>query len=303
MKNFPKLKDASLQFLTDAISNPNFIFSHKYDGTACIIEITSDAVTLTGRGILKSGEQQDYTNKFPEIIQSLQNSEQTCTILGEIVIFDENGVDRFDCLQLRTTRKKDIEKYAAEFPAQFIAFDIIELNGKNLEQFPLYYRIEMLDAVCEELKITAITQDGTAFAKEIMIDVMEKNEWEGIVAKNKTAEYGKESYKYKMTVTEDVWCDGEYRNGQGRNKNRVGSLLCFQYIAGEKCEVGYVRGFTDELCQQFTDDIKSGIINSKDPLILEVKSYKRIKPSNKLRHASFTRIRKDKDKSQCVYEP
>ena len=304
MKEFPKLKDKDFEFLTKSVQNPNLIFSHKLDGTACVMKISPNGVILTGRGILKSGEQQDYTEKFPDISvhQGYQNCELSCTLLGEIVVFDKNVEDRFDLLQPRLVRKKDIEEFATNFPAQFIAFDILELNGRNLKQYPLYYRYEMLEIACKEIGIRTALQAQTSETKQHTIDMMLEQKWEGIVVKDKTAVYNEESYKYKQTFTEDIFCIGEYIEGKGRNEGLVGSLVCYQYINGTMAPVANIRGFTDELCKQFTDDIHAGIISKDNQLILEVKSYKRILPSNKLRHPSFLRVRIDKSAEQCIYD-
>ena len=303
MKQFPKLRDKDYEFLTDAIQNNELLFSHKLDGTACMMEITPDGVTLTGRGILKSGEQQDYTEKFPDISAQpgYQNRGVSCTLLGEIVVFDENGEDRFDLLQPRTTRKKDIEKFAIDFPAKFIAFDVIKLNGRNLDQFAQYYRLSMLEIACKEIGISTALQAQTSESKQHMVDTMLEQAWEGIVIKDRVGFYGEKSYKYKQVFTEDVFTEGEYVEGKGRNEGLVGSLICYQYINGIQTPVANVRGFTDEECMSFTEDIKNEKISKSNPLILEVKSYKRIMPSLKLRHPSFLRVRTDKAAEQCVY--
>ena len=303
MKQFPKLKDKDFEFLTESVQNNELLFSHKLDGTACVMEITSEEVILTGRGILKSGEQQDYTNKFPDISihQGYQNCKLSCTLLGEIVIFDKNGEDRFDLLQPRLVRKKNIEEFATNFPAQFIAFDILELNSRNLKQYPLYYRYEMLEIACKKIGIHTALQAQTSETKQHTINMMLEQKWEGIVIKDKTAVYDKESYKYKQTFTEDVFTEGDFRSGKGRNEGLVGALRCYQYIDGIKTDVSYVRGFSDSECKQFTEDIAAKIISESNPLILEVKTYKRIQPSQKFRHANFLRIRTDKSAEQCTY--
>ena len=305
MKEFPKLKDKDFEFLIESVSNPDMVLSHKLDGTACIMGITSGSVTLTGRGILKSGEQQDYTGRFPDISQhqSIQNCKLSCTLLGEIVTFDEKGEDNFALLQPRLTRKKDIEKYATEFPAKFIAFDLIELNGRNLKLFSLYYRLEMLEIACKQLDINTALQAYTVDTKQHMIDMMIEQDWEGIVVKDKTSIYGEKSYKHKQTHTEDVFTEGEYVEGKGKYIGMVGSLVVYQYINDIKVHVANVRGFTDKQCRKFTDDIVTGIISEDNPLVLEVKSYQRIKKSNKLRHPTLLKIRSDKAAEQCIYEP
>ena len=305
MKQFPKLKDKDFEFLTESIQNRDLIFSRKLDGTAAIMEITPDGVILTGRGILKSGEQQVYTGKFPDISMYPEYHARgiTCALLGEIVIYDSKGEDNFALLQPRLTRKKDIEKYAADFPSKFIAFDLIELNDRNLEQFPLYYRLEMLEIACKQLGISTALQAYTSDTKQHMVNMMIEQDWEGIVVKDKTGFYGEKSYKHKKVVTEDVFTEGEYVEGKGKYIGMVGSLACYQYINGIKVHVANVRGFTDEQCQKFTDDIADGIISEDNPLVLEVKSYQRIKKSNKLRHPTLLKIRSDKAAEQCIYEP
>lgn len=305
MKQFPKLKDKDFEFLTESVQNNELLFSHKLDGTACIMEIIPDGVILTGRGMLKDGTQQAYTGKFPDISvhQGYQNCKLQCTLLGEIVTYDDKGEDNFALLQPRLTRKKDIEKYATEFPAKFIAFDILELNGRNLKLFPLYYRLEILEIAGKQLDINTALQAYTVDTKQHMIDMMIEHDWEGIVVKDKTSIYGEKSYKHKQTHTEDVFNEGEYVEGKGKYIGMIGSLIVYQYINGIKVHVANVRGFTDEQCRKFTDDIATGIISEDNPLVLEVKSYQRIKKSNKLRHPTLLKIRSDKAAEQCIYEP
>ena len=161
----------------------------------------------------------------------------------------------------------------------------------------------MLEIACKQLDINTALQAYTVDTKQHMIDMMIEQDWEGIVVKDKTSIYGEKSYKHKQTHTEDVFTEGEYVEGKGKYIGMVGSLVVYQYINDIKVHVANVRGFTDKQCRKFTDDIVTGIISEDNPLVLEVKSYQRIKKSNKLRHPTLLKIRSDKAAEQCIYEP
>src|SRR5436190_10539994 len=80
----------------DVIDGPEWIFEEKYDGIRAIAEKKKDRVTLWSR----TG--QDLTAGFAEVADAIRALPDDDLVLdGELVIFDREGVSRFQLLQRR----------------------------------------------------------------------------------------------------------------------------------------------------------------------------------------------------------
>lgn len=100
-----------------------WIYEEKYDGDRMLAYKESDRVRLLSR----NGKER--TDGFPRIAAALRAlSARTLLLDGEIVVFDGNGVSRFQLLQ----RNQGEPVYAA--------FDCLFYNGKDLRPEPLSSR-------------------------------------------------------------------------------------------------------------------------------------------------------------------
>jgi len=299
---FPDLKDTDEEFLNGAVRSLYQIFERKYDGTAAMISIKDGKLTIYGRGILKDGSQQDYTEKFPELRDEIiKGWFDDCEVLGEIVVFEDHDQESFNMLQSRTNRTTDIEKYAEKYPATFIAFDIKSYGGKNLEDVPFRHRRRMLADLIPKIPfVMIIKQYDTPIDKSSLIIQMKENNFEGIVIKSGGANWGKQQYKFKPVLTEDVFWDGEFVPGKGKNEGLVGSLICYQYVNGSKMEVAKVGGgINDILRRELTRMVNEKLITKDKPQTIEIQAHELLK-SGKMRYPQFIRFRSDKSAKQCT---
>ena len=305
--DFPKLRDWTEE---QAINNADrdFFYERKYDGTAAIIDTFPDKPPkIWGRRILKDGNRRDYTSKFPEVVDMVSHINVRSRVLGELVIFDEEGNDKFKLIQQRATREKSIAKYAKNTPARFLAFDMLIFKGTDIR--PLTYADRRSSLI--SFSDSYMSSDSDHFciiatlsgsqAKRELLEQLKEEGFEGIVAKHWNKPFPEGMYKYKPTVTEEVIWYGDYKPGTGRNEGLVGSLICHQYIGGELREVAKAGGLTDKLRAKFTNLSRSGEVSELCPMILEVEAMEYL-PSGKLRSPRFHRIRTDKSPEQCTRE-
>jgi len=321
-ENFCEMKVAEKEQIERLAQNPLIAFERKYDGTAAILDVNTneDRQQFVGRGVLDDGTQQNYTDVFPELmpsvndlIDSVERGEKHLDykvadfkFVGEIVNFDENGNDYFKGIEKRCNRKKDRDKYAKEYPAHFVVFDVLDWNGHSLEMTPFGERRNILEELNKHFEDTErmilIPQLRDEEAKIELVKKTESGECgiEGIVAKGLDAPYGRGVFKYKYKDTYDVFWEGEYKPGNGRHEGRIGALICYQYINGVKTHVADVGGgLTDKLRDEFTILADTGQVSASKPMVFAIQAHE-VFPTGKMRYPNYVATRFDKAPSQCV---
>lgn len=302
---FPDLNDWTEEQANTNLVDPDLAYERKYDGTAAMVQVFMDQPTIIwGRGILKDGSRQNYTNNFPEVAKFFDHLSMECTLLGELAIFERPDVEKFQLIQKRAIRKKDIDLYAKQYPATFLAFDLKCLNGVDLTNYAYADRRFMLEDFThleEEGPFKIVESYTNTQDKWELLGRLEEEKFEGIVIKNRNEAWGTKQWKYKPTVTEDVIWYGEYKEGTGRNAGKVGSLICYQYLNGKLKEVTKASGLDDELRSRLTDLTHSGKVSKENPMVIEVEAMAYL-PSGKLRHSRWSRERHDKGPTQCRRE-
>lgn len=88
----------------------------------------------------------EYTERLPDLIEALDQIPGNFQIVGETIVYDENGKTWFEGSQRRcsTQDRAKIEVYKTQYPVMFLAYDAIELEGRNLEGLPYLERKEIL---------------------------------------------------------------------------------------------------------------------------------------------------------------
>lgn len=307
--SFGELKVIDNETITNFIEDPNKVFERKYDGTAGIINVDENETKIYGRGKLKDGSQQDYSATFPDLFESieyLQTGIKSFTLLGEIVVLNEEGNEYFKGIESRCNRKKDIEEYADKYPAQFMIFDILSVDGNDLCSLSFMQRRAILEEYRELIEETdrliLIEQFPYPIGKKDLLDKVNSGKYgmEGIVVKDLMAPYPNNAMKYKYKETQDVFWEGEYEEGNGKNAGKIGSLICYQYINGQKMQVAKVGGgLTDALRSELTQAVQEGNVTENNPWVIEVQTHELL-ASGKLRYPNWLRRRYDKSSEQCV---
>jgi len=238
-----------------AFDSEDWVFEIKWDGVRAIVYKENNNITIQSR----NGN--DITRLYPEIVIAVKKSlrESKSTILdGEIVVLNEKGIPDFHTHQHRMhiQNQHEIMSLSVKNPATYYAFDILNENGKNVENLGYLQRRRILASILkinDTIRISEyIEKKGTriqASSKELNL--------EGIVAKHKQSVYregirSRDWLKIKNTKTQDCVVIG-YSRGLGSRVSHFGSLVLAVYSTKEKKLVfaGHAgTGFNDRTLEE-----------------------------------------------------
>jgi DNA ligase-1 len=123
----------------------------KWDG------IRSQILKRSGRVIIWSRGEEVITETFPELVSAIEALEHDNIVLdGEIVVWGEHSPLPFGELQKRLNRKMVSARLLQSLPARFIAYDILEQQGKDIRGDSLATRREHLERLFQENKDTPL---------------------------------------------------------------------------------------------------------------------------------------------------
>jgi DNA ligase-1 len=112
----------------------------KWDGIRAQLLKRGGAVYLWSRG------EELITERFPELARAAQSLLPDGTVLdGEILAWRDGRPLPFAVLQRRIGRKKLTEKVLAEAPVVFVAYDLLEDEGRDVREAPLAERRAALE--------------------------------------------------------------------------------------------------------------------------------------------------------------
>lgn len=165
-----------------AFDDPEWIYEIKWDGYRAIAEITDDNVLFYSRNGI------DLSQRFPSIYEQLKKIKHVCIIDGEIVLFNEHNQPDFQKLQHYENHQ--------EYPLAFYVFDMLELDGKNMEDLPLIDRKKLLKKMLGRNRhikyCDHVEEKGVEF-----FALAQQQGLEGIIAKNKQSTYSR-GYRSKQ---------------------------------------------------------------------------------------------------------
>jgi bifunctional non-homologous end joining protein LigD len=193
----------------------DWIYEIKFDGYRAMTFKDGDAVRLFSRN------EKDFGEKFPEIADSVASINADEAIIdGEIVALDKKGVSSFQLLQTIEVGERP--------PIYYYAFDLLQLNGKDLRKLPLTERKARLDQILKNappgIRYSAsLGNDAAKLLKQVA-----KLGLEGLIAKRNDSIYepGKRSGAWIKLKSrrEQEFVIGGYTNPQGARTN-FGALL------------------------------------------------------------------------------
>jgi bifunctional non-homologous end joining protein LigD len=140
------------------------------------------AVKDSGRGRLVSQNERDHTKRFGDLVAALTALKaDTFTLDGEVAVFDEPFVSRFEWL--RHLHHGDLAT-----PPLFMAFDLLRLGAKDYRAEPLKVRRRALEKLIRRqsliLPVRRLSPNGFAAWAEVL-----HRGWKGMVAKDPAAPY------------------------------------------------------------------------------------------------------------------
>ncbi|MFL6766111.1 MAG: ATP-dependent DNA ligase [Sphingomicrobium sp.] len=298
-------------------------YEPKWDGFRCLARRCGDEVTLTS----KSGK--PLARYFPEVVEMLRGLRSRQFLLDGELIIPAGDVLSFDALQLRLhPAESRVRKLAKETPAELMAFDLLELNGKSLAGQPLAERRRQLEQFFRENATSGLQLSPMTCDRDVAIAWLNRSggALDGVIAKRADLEYRsgeRAMIKVKQQRTADCVVGG-FRYAQ--NRSVVGSLLLGLYDdAGLLHHVGFTSAIASAERPALTKKLESlieppGFTGSapggpsrwntertgqweplKPVLVVEVR-YDQV-TGRRFRHGTaFLRWRPDKDPRQCTFD-
>jgi bifunctional non-homologous end joining protein LigD len=217
----------------------SWIYEIKFDGYRAIALHGGDHVRILSRN------EKDLGRKFPEVVDSISElNVQEAIVDGEIVALDEKGRSSFQLLQA-------FEMGQERPPIVFYAFDLLQLNGKDLRNLPVENRKAKLEELLSDAPgVIRYSQCFDHDVKELLARAREFG-LEGLIAKRRGSRYeaGKRSgawIKLKLQQ-EQEFVIGGYTEPEGARKY-FGALLVGIYEAKKLRFTGRVgTGFSEKL--------------------------------------------------------
>jgi bifunctional non-homologous end joining protein LigD len=293
----------------------------KWDGVRALAFCENGQTTLLSR----TGK--DITATYPELAGIARATGHRQALLdGEIVAFGSDGHPDFEALQPRmhVSSAKQAERLAATTPVTFLAFDVLQLDGRPLLALPYSDRREILDT---------ITPNGSGFLSppyfpgsdlEAVLEASVQQGLEGVVAKRLDSRYEPGSrapswVKVKNQLSQEVVVAG-WKPGKGNREGLIGSLLVGVYEGDDLIYCGHVgTGFTDKTLRMLTAELRplrraDNPFDSPVPpeyarpavwaeprLVIEV-SFERWTRAGRMRAPSYRGLRDDKDPEEVARE-
>jgi bifunctional non-homologous end joining protein LigD len=274
------------------------------------------AIAFKTGGILhvRSRNDNDFTSRYPAIVQGLAKLPNETLIDGEVVALDEDGRPSFNALQ----------NFDARTPVQYYVFDVMVLAGRDVRGDTLEARRRLLEqrVVLTLTEPVRYTGELTASLRDLIHSVKAQG-LEGLVAKRRTSRYepGQRSGAWqKMRVNRgQEFVIGGYTLG-----TKTFDALIFGYYDGDRLlyPARTRNGFTPALRQQLFKKFRAlevsecpfanlpeaksgrwgqGLTKAKmvecrwlKPVLVGQFEFVEWTPDQQLRHSTFIALRDDK---------
>src|SRR6186713_695121 len=310
----PKFRPPQLATLVDAVPAGNgWLHEIKFDGYRAMVAAAGSQVQVFTRTGL------DWSDKFAPLVERLRALDlPPCLIDGEIVAYDAEGNPDFSALQAVLKRghgsQTDSDKLS------FHAFDLLEVDGRDLTALPNIERKERLEALLGEAGPPIHVADHVIGAGEKLFAAMCRAGQEGIISKTIDGRYRsartRNWVKVKCTLRQEFVLIG-WKKSSARGRP-FSSLLLAQHEGGKLVYKGNVgTGFNHdtlrELAAKFarierkTAPAEVGRPESRGVTWLEPKlvaeiAFAEFTHDGSVRHGSFVGLRADKKAKEVVPE-
>ena len=151
-----------------------WVYELKLDGYRAI------AFKTGGRLHLRSRNDNDFSQRYRDVVRGLAQLPADTVVDGEIVAFDEDGRPSFTLLQ----------NYASDTPIGYFVFDVLMLAGRDVTQEPLSKRQALLEnTVLPHLAEPVRYVPPLEGSLQTLVHSVKAHGFEGLVAKRRDSRY------------------------------------------------------------------------------------------------------------------
>jgi DNA ligase-1 len=164
----------------------DWIVEWKYDG------IRAQLVRRAGQVWIWSRGEELMTERFPEVVALAEALPDGTVLDGELLVWKDDRPAPFALLQQRIGRKTLTKKVLADAPVHFMAYDLLELAGRDARAEPQHVRRAQLEAVVAgtALLLSPLQTGASWHALAERRALSRERGVEGLMLKHREAAYG-----------------------------------------------------------------------------------------------------------------
>jgi len=280
---------------------PHWVYEEKYDGIRILAYKEGKKVSLRTRNDI------DRVSGFSNLAAAIRDLKSSTLLLdGEVVVFDQKNVSRFQLLQQRSGE------------AKYAVFDCLFANGRDLRTEPLSVRRKSLENAIKTRNVLLIAERLAENGLQAY-RLAQRRGYEGVVAKDASSPYveGRSRYWLKVKIRkEEEFIIGGYTEPAGSRKY-FGALLLGAYKDGVLRYVGKVgTGFNEKTLSSLFRKFKP-LVRKESPFVppLRMKNATFLSPKlvvqisftewtsdGKLRQPAFLGLREDKSPQEVILQ-
>ncbi|MBC9933706.1 DNA ligase D [Chitinophaga qingshengii] len=252
-----------LATLVDApFDDADWLFETKWDGYRAIAAVQNHKVQLYSRN------EKDFGKDYPAVVTAVENIAHNVVLDGEIIVLDSKKNSHFQSLQnYKTTGKGNLV---------YMVFDLLHLNGNELQQLTLLERKSLLKDVVDQLNDKRVQYSGHVLKKgKTFFEKARKQQWEGMMAKKTDSIYeeGRRSDAWlKIKVTneqEAVICGFTAPRG---SRKKMGALVLGLYKDKQLQYIGNCGGGFNETSLAMLYEKLQPLIQKTSPFGRKIKT-------------------------------
>ncbi len=232
--------------MADPFNSPDYIYELKLDGIRCLayLDETSTDIRNKRNDLMLPG--------FPELSDLNAYVKGKCILDGELIVI-KKGVPDFFEVQRRSllSDRFKICLASSQYPASFVAYDILYINNKLITDLPLMSRKKLLEETVNENIKLAVSSYVPERGIELF-NLAKQQSLEGVIAKVKDSKYypekkTKEWVKFKFLAVKDfVVC------GYIKKDKVLTSLVLGRYRGNDLLYKGHVSiGAGADLAEEY----------------------------------------------------
>lgn len=228
------IKPMLIKDMVDPFNSSDYIYELKLDGLRCLAYLDETHTDLRNK------RNDMLLPRFPELANINAFAKGKCILDGELIVI-KNGVPDFFEVQRRSlmSDKFKIQLASEQYPACFVAYDILYINKRQITEMPLIDRKKLLEEVVSEDIKLAVSRYVSEHGIELF-NLAKQQKLEGVVAKVKNSKYyldkrTKEWIKFKFLADKDFAVCGYIIKDKGMT-----SLILGQYRGNDLLYKGHV---------------------------------------------------------------